>query len=125
MPGSPIYVLKNAEEESRLKSIVEAEITSAVINTDANGIILRCDAIGSLEAITDLLKRDKIPIQSADIGHITKRDVIGAAAVREKDRFLGVILAFNVKILEDAEKESAARGIKIFNEKIIYNLVEK
>lgn len=123
LPGSPIYVLKNAEEESRLKSIVEAEITSAVINTDANGIILRCDAIGSLEAITDLLKRDKIPIQSADIGHITKRDVIGAAAVREKDRFLGVILAFNVKILEDAEKESAARGIKIFNEKIIYNLV--
>ena len=123
LPGSPIYVLKNAEEESRLKSIVEAEITSAVINTDANGIILRCDAIGSLEAITDLLKRGKIPIQSADIGHITKRDVIGAAAVREKDRFLGVILAFNVKILEDAEKEAAARGIKIFNEKIIYNLV--
>jgi translation initiation factor 5B len=123
LPGSPIYVLKRAEDEIRLKSIVETEMTSAVINTDAMGIILRCDTIGSLEAITDLLGRDKIPIQSADIGHITKRDVVGAAAVRDKDRYLGVILAFNVKILDDAEKEASARGIKIFNEKIIYNLV--
>ena len=36
---------------------------------------------------------------------------------------MGVILGFNVKILEDAEKEAFERGIKIFNEKVIYNLV--
>jgi len=34
-----------------------------------------------------------------------------------------VVLGFNVKLLEDAEKESQDRGIKIFNEQIIYNLV--
>ena len=43
--------------------------------------------------------------------------------LEKRTDILGVILAFNVKILEDAEKESAERGIKIFNEKIIYNLV--
>ena len=48
---------------------------------------------------------------------------MAASAVREKDRYLGVVLGFNVKILEDAEKEAFERGIKIFNEKIIYNLV--
>jgi len=34
-----------------------------------------------------------------------------------------VILGFNVKVLEEAEKEAYERRIKIFNEKIIYNLV--
>ena len=70
-----------------------------------------------------MLKKDKIPIRSSDIGQISRRDVMTASAVKDKDRYLGVILGFNVKILEDAEKESFERGIKIFNEKIIYNLV--
>ena len=33
------------------------------------------------------------------------------------------MLGFNVKILDDAQKESQERGLKIFTEKIIYNLV--
>ena len=36
-----------------------------------------------------------------------------------------MILGFNVKILEDAEKESFERDVKIFNEKVIYNLVRQ
>jgi translation initiation factor 5B len=59
----------------------------------------------------------------ADIGNITRRDVVEAAAVKENDRYLGVLLGFNVKVLEDAQKEAQDRGVKIFNEQIIYNLV--
>src|SRR3712207_7168299 len=51
------------------------------------------------------------------------RSVVEAAAVRENDRYLGVLLGFNVKVLEDAQKEAQDRGVKIFNEQIIYNLV--
>jgi translation initiation factor 5B len=123
LAGSPLYVLEKKEDEKRLKMIVESEIKSAIINTDSNGLILRCDAIGSIEAITELLKKANIPIQSADIGHITRRDVIAASAVKEKDRYTGVVLGFNVKILDDAQKESQERGVKIFHERIIYNLV--
>ncbi len=123
LAGSPLYVLEKKEDENRLKMIVESEIKSAIINTDSNGIILRCDTIGSIEAITELLKKANIPIQSADIGHITRRDVIAASAVKEKDRYTGVILGFNVKILDDAQKECQERGVKIFHERIIYNLV--
>jgi translation initiation factor 5B len=49
--------------------------------------------------------------------------VIEASAVREKDRYLGVILAFNVRVLEDALREAQERQVMIFDEKIIYNLV--
>jgi translation initiation factor 5B len=123
LAGSPLYIVRNQDDEEKLKASVDSEIRSAIIQTESNGIILRCDTIGSIEAITELLKKENIPIRAADLGIITRRDILSAAAVREKDRYLGVVLGFNVKVLEEAEKEAFERKIKIFNEKIIYNLV--
>jgi translation initiation factor 5B len=123
LAGSPLYVVEKKGEEDALKQMVDSEVKNAILKTDSNGVILRCDTIGSIEAITDLLKRANIPVRNADIGHITRRDIIEASAVREKDRYLGVVLGFNVKVLDDAYKESQERSTKIFNEKIIYNLV--
>jgi translation initiation factor 5B len=129
LAGSPVYVYNNnrqrksKEELDGLKSLVESEVKNAIVsNTQTTGVILKCDTIGSLEAIVDLLKKANVAIRMADIGNITRRDVVEAAAVRENNRYLGVLLGFNVKVLEDAQKEAQDRGVKIFNEQIIYNL---
>ncbi len=128
LAGSPLYVYEREkgknEELERLKALVEGEVKNAIVsNTEATGVILKCDTIGSLEAITDLLKKAEVPIRMADIGNITRRDVVEAAAVKENDRYLGVVLGFSVKVLDDAQREAQDRGVKIFNEQIIYNLV--
>jgi translation initiation factor 5B len=128
LAGSPLYVYNNKrkdkEELERIKTLVESEVKNAIVsNTQTTGVILKCDTIGSLEAIVDLLKKANVAIRMADIGNITRRDVVEAAAVKENDRYLGVILGFNVKVLEDAQKGAQDRGVKIFNEQIIYNLV--
>ncbi|MFL6490172.1 MAG: translation initiation factor IF-2 [Nitrososphaera sp.] len=131
LAGSPVYVYdnnnnqrKSKDELDRLKSLVESEVKNAIVsNIQTSGVILKCDTIGSLEAIVDLLKKANVPIRIADIGNITRRDIVEAAAVKENDRYLGVMLGFNVKVLEDAQKEAQDRGVKIFNEQIIYNLV--
>ena len=129
LAGSPVYVYtnnqrKSKEEFDRLKLLVESEVKNAIVsNTQTSGVILKCDTIGSLEAIVDLLKKANVAVRMADIGNITRRDVVEAAAVKENDRYLGVLLGFNVKVLEDAQKEAQDRGVKIFNEQIIYNLV--
>ncbi|AIC17205.1 translation initiation factor IF-2 [Nitrososphaera viennensis] len=126
LAGSPLYVFdkaKGEDELERLRSIVEGEIKNAIVSTETSGVILKCDTIGSLEAIIDLLKKESIPIRTADIGSITRRDIIEASAVRESDRYHGVVLGFNVKVLDDAEREAQDRSVKIFNERIIYNLV--
>lgn len=124
LAGSPLYVLDDKDQEPGLRSIVEDEIRNAIVtDTNTNGIILRCDTIGSLEAIRDMLKKANVPIQKADIGHITRRDILAAAAVKEKSRYLGVVLGFNTKILEEAKREAQERTIPIFSENIIYNLV--
>lgn len=124
LAGSPVYVVNTKEDVASLKSLIESEIRSIVISTDKVGVVVKCDALGSLEAVTEMLKKNNIPIRIADIGPITRRDVVEAIAVKEKDRYLGVVLGFNVKVLEDAEVESNDRTIKIFNEQIIYNLVK-
>jgi translation initiation factor 5B len=36
----------------------------------------------------------------------------------------GAVLAFNVRILPDAEEEAASRSVQIFREKIIYHVIE-
>jgi translation initiation factor 5B len=125
LAGSPLYVYdKEQGDLENLKALVESEVKNAIVsNTETDGVTLKCDTIGSLEAITDLLKKANVPIRMADIGNITRRDVIEAAAVRENDRYLGVVLGFSVKVLDDAQSEAQNRGVKIFNEQIIYNLV--
>lgn len=126
LAGSPLYVVSKDDkaEVERLKSLVEGEVKNAIIsNMEATGVVLKCDTIGSLEAIIDLLKKESVPIRTADIGNITRRDIVEAAAVKESDRYFGVVLGFNVRVLDDAEEESQNRSVKIFNERIIYNLV--
>ncbi|GBC74079.1 Translation initiation factor IF-2 [archaeon HR05] len=124
LAGSPFYVIGKGVDIERLRQMLESEVRGLVISTDRIGVVLKCDTLGSLEAITEMLKRSSIPIRIADIGHVTKRDVVEASTVREKDRYMGVILAFNVKVLQDAQEEADAHNVKIFTDKVIYNLVE-
>lgn len=47
-----------------------------------------------------------------------------AAVTRKIDPYLGVVLAFNVKVLPEAEEEAARAGVRIFRESVIYKLIE-
>jgi len=71
-----------------------------------------------------MLRRQQIPISKADIGPVTRRDILEAMAVKENDRHLGIILAFNVKTLQDAETEADDNHIRVFADKIIYSLID-
>ena len=124
LPGSTLYAVSDDAEIEHFKKIIEDEMQSVFISTETKGVILKCDAIGSLEAITEMLRRQQIPISKADIGPVTRRDIIEAMAIKENDRHLGVILAFNVKVLQDAETEADNNHIKVFTDKIIYSLID-
>ena len=124
LPGSTVYVASNESEIAQFKKEIEAEMASVFIDQETSGITLKCDTIGSLEAITEMLKREQIPVAKADIGPVNRRDVVGAKVIKEKDRHLGVILSFNVKILPDARDEADTNHIRIFDENVIYNLID-
>jgi translation initiation factor 5B len=124
LPGSPVYATANESEIEDLKKLVESEMKSVFIKNDTKGVILKCDTIGSLEALTDMLKRQNVPIAIADIGPVTRRDVVEALAIKEKDRHLGIVISFNVKILEDAQEEADSNHVRIFHDQVIYSLID-
>ncbi len=124
LPGSTLYVASNDAEIEKFTKLIESEMKSVFIDTETDGIILKCDTIGSLEAIVEMLRRSQVPIAKADIGPVTRRDVIEAKAIKEKDRHLGIVLTFNVKVLPDAKDESEDSHIKVFEDKVIYSLID-
>ena len=124
LPGSTLYVATNDDEIAKYTHLIESEMKSMFVDTETNGIILKCDTIGSLEAIVEMLRRSQVPVAKADIGPVNRRDVIEAKAIKEKDRHLGIVLAFNVKVLPDAKEESEINHIKVFEDKVIYSLID-
>jgi translation initiation factor 5B len=124
LAGGPLYVIPSAAEIDDYTKMVSEEVQRVKIATDVEGVVLKTDALGSLEAIAESLKHENIPVRLADVGDVSKRDVTEAAVVKEHEPFYGVILAFNVKVLPDAEIEAADRKITIFNRNIIYHVIE-
>ncbi len=122
--GAPMYVALTDEDVEQLKQRVEKEIGEFRTITDKQGIILKTDTLGSLEAFTQFLREHKIAVRIADVGPVTKRDVMEAIAATEKDPYSAVILAFNVKVNPDARELAEQEGIEIFENSVIYQLYE-
>ncbi|HDN62843.1 MAG TPA: translation initiation factor IF-2, partial [Candidatus Bathyarchaeota archaeon] len=124
LAGSPLYSVPEGENlEDYVKAVTE-EVEKIKISTEIDGIVLKTDTLGSLEALVESLRRHEVPVRLADVGDVSKRDVMEALVVKESEPLYGVILAFNVKVLPDAELEANNRGVKIFRSNIIYHLLE-
>lgn len=124
LAGAPLYAVPQGEKPEKYAKLVSEEIQKIRIITDADGVVLKADTLGSLEAIADILKKNEVPIRLADVGDISKRDVVEASVVKEHEPLYGAILAFDVKTLPDAEEEAAAKGVRIFRDSVIYHVIE-
>ncbi|MEM2882915.1 MAG: translation initiation factor IF-2 [Candidatus Bathyarchaeia archaeon] len=123
LPGSSLYAAPSPDAVAQYSKLLEEEIKGIVIASDKEGIVLKADTLGSLEALISSLSSKGIPIRLADIGNVSRRDVVEAGTVKE--RLLRAVLAFNVKLLPDAEEEAAASGVKIFRSNLVYGLMEE
>jgi len=122
LAGSTIRVVSNPDEAEALSQELKSELEAVRIDTENEGIILKSDTIGSLEALVGELRARDIRIHYADVGHISRRDVIRAAAIN--DPLLSAILGFNVDILPDALNEIQKTNVPVFSSDIIYTIIE-
>lgn len=123
LAGAPLRVVPLGQEQVILDE-VNSELESFRIETKDNGVIVKVDTLGSLEAIVDMLRERNIPIQRADVGDVTKIDAIDTAIVADKAPEFGAILCFNVSILPDAQEEIVISDLKVFQDRVIYNLID-
>lgn len=120
--GSPLRVARWDLED--VKEEILREIEDIKIDTDELGIVVKADTLGSLEALVNLLRNMDVPIKAANIGDVSRRDVVDAAISKKEEPLYGVIIAFNVKILPSAFDEIKASEIKLFSANVIYQLTE-
>ncbi len=117
--GSPVYV-----GGRELLDKISGEIQNVEIDRDMLGVIVKADTIGSLEALIKILQENGIPIKRGTIGKVSNSDVIEASAVKQENKFLGVIIAFNSRVLEPAEQIARDNEVRIFRSNVIYRLLE-
>ncbi|MCR5027209.1 MAG: translation initiation factor IF-2 [Methanobrevibacter sp.] len=120
--GSPLRVLNDKEdvEEEILK-----EIEDITISTDDEGILVKADTLGSLEAIVKLLKELDIPIREADIGDVNRRDIINSSIALNEDENHGAIIAFNVGVHQNSQEDLNNSDVKLFKGDVIYQIIEE
>jgi len=124
LAGAPLYVVPSEADLEKYAENVFEEVEKIRIATDLEGVVLKTDTLGSLEATSECLRSNNIPIRLADVGDVSKRDITEAAVVKEHEPLYGAVLAFNVKMLQDAEEEAENRKIPIFQHNIIYHLID-
>ncbi|MFH1750908.1 MAG: translation initiation factor IF-2 [Candidatus Micrarchaeota archaeon] len=120
--GSSLFEY-DEKSESEIMQELSREFGEISIESSQNGVIIEADALGSLEAIVRLFEAEKIPIRHAGIGKVTKKDVLEASSVAKNEKFLGVVFAFHTAIEAEVKTVSITEGVKVFEEKIIYNLI--
>jgi translation initiation factor 5B len=120
MSGMPIVSCeKNPESIAQAKENVQSQIDEIQVPLDSEGIIIKADNIGSLEALSVLLREKGFRIRRATVGTISKKDVAEAEANFETDELNAVILGFNIPC------EQSSKKVKIITSKIIYHLIEE
>jgi len=113
--GAPLKVAVNNADEIIRNIQSECKI---VIETEEDGVVVKADAIGSLEGVAFELKNKGIPIKKAEVGDVSRRDVTEASMV--SDPLRRAVLGFNIKVLPDVKEEQA----KLFVNNVIYKLLD-
>jgi translation initiation factor 5B len=118
--GSPIIAVRTEQEVDNAKELVQMEVEEVEFSKSIDGVIVKADTLGSLEAMIKLLTQEGISIMKAEVGTINKEDVNELQSLKEK-----IILAFNVKISDEIKNQAKDLEVKIFDNNVIYRLIEE
>ncbi len=118
--GMPLRSCLVSEVE-KVKEEIQKEVEEVLIETDKQGIVIKADSLGSLEALIKILKEKNIDIKKASIGNISKKDISDAEANYEKEPLQAAVLGFNVELMQDVKVH---QNVKVLSNNVIYKLIE-
>ena len=121
MAGAPVRVVRDRPLEDVIED-VQAELAEIEVDTAEDGVVVKADTLGSLEAMANALREAEVPILRAEVGDIAPRDIAVAETANQDEH--KAILGFNVDLLANAETELESADIKLFTNDVIYQLIE-
>jgi translation initiation factor 5B len=117
--GSPVMSAPSLEKAESLFEQME-KMEEIEISSNNEGLILRADTVGSLEALIHIFR--KYQIKNAAVGRINRESVIKAEANKmPKNKS---IIAFNMKPDEDVAEFAKDKNVDILYSNRIYRLEE-
>lgn len=131
MAGSELYKADNEEDIENYKAQIAddlVDIMDKYVDKTAHGVCVQASTIGSLEALLEFLKSMKIPVTSINIGPVHRKDILKAMKSLQGEHVFkefATILAFDVKVMPDAQTFADENGITIFTANIIYHLFDQ
>ena len=102
LAGTTMRVVSTDAEREEALALADAEAKLS-IELDEEGVTIKADTVGGLEALAKELAEIEIPIRHATIGKVNRRDVRSAESAT--DPLHRCILAFSTDILPDAVAE--------------------
>ncbi|WP_101294981.1 translation initiation factor IF-2 [Halegenticoccus soli] len=121
MAGAPVRVVRDRDLDAVIEA-VESELAEIEVETEEEGVVVKADTLGSLEAMANALREAEVPILRAEVGDVAPRDIAIAGTAREPEH--RVILGFSVDVLPDAADELDHSEVTLFEHDVIYQLVE-
>ncbi|WP_121820560.1 translation initiation factor IF-2 [Halostella salina] len=122
MAGAPVRVVRDRPVDEVIDE-VQAELSDIAVTTEEDGVVIKADTLGSLEAMANALEEAEVPIVRAEVGDVAPRDVsVADTADDDKHR---TILGFNVDVLDDAEDQVDRDDVHLFTSDVIYQLIEE
>jgi translation initiation factor 5B len=122
MAGAPVRVVRDRDIDEVIAE-VRAELSEIEVSTQEQGVVVKADTLGSLEAIVNAMEEAEIPVMRAEVGDVAPRDISVASTANEDKH--KTILAFNVDLLADAERDAEDSDVKLFESDVIYRLIEE
>jgi translation initiation factor 5B len=119
--GAPIRVLRDRDRATVIAE-VEEELSEIEVTTQEEGVVVKADTLGSLEAISSTLADEEIPIMRAEVGAVAPRDIRVAETANEPTH--RAVLAFSVEVLDDAQQLAKQEDVTLFEDDVIYQLVD-
>ncbi|MDP3395249.1 MAG: translation initiation factor IF-2 [Methanoregula sp.] len=122
--GSPFFVVRGNRDDIRAK--IKKEMTEIHVNLADEGIVIKADTIGALEALCKELEGKEIGVMRAEVGPVSRHDLIDTETI--KNPVFRVLLSFNTPLLPDVVemiKNPLYTQVKIFEGRVIYQLIDQ
>jgi translation initiation factor 5B len=127
MAGMPLICLrKDAKDQAVIaaKEELEKEKAEICMKVAEQGVLVKADTLGSLEAISHILEEHQIPLRKALLGKLSKQDILDVASDLEKHPQNALVLNFSQSVDPDVELLSKNYNVTIISSEIIYKLVD-
>tara|TARA_B100000767_G_scaffold274621_1_gene308251 strand:+ start:56 stop:1894 length:1839 start_codon:yes stop_codon:yes gene_type:complete len=124
LAGTTLRQTNNSDSKAKAEELARKEATISVEIAE-EGVVIKADTVGGLEALAFELNKMEIPIRMATIGPVNKRDIITAQCADEEIN--QVILGFSVKGNSEVQPrlEGKDAEIKFIGAEIIYRILEE